>query len=327
MRLRQRSRKSIGLLVLLFTIALVLAACGSQAGSSNFANVGDALSALNQGLDDVNDRVDNLPSGNVGDPLVAVDGVRDGSDDATVAAGSGSVAIGSNAESGGDHGVAIGGGSFAAGDNDTAIGGNARVSADGSTGVGANVAIAVAATNAVAMGEGASVSAASGTAVGQGSSATAANSVALGQGSVADRANTVSVGGAGNTRQITNVAAGVQNTDAVNVGQMNASIENAITQSNTYVDNRLNDMREDIWEIDRGYRAATASALAVAGLPQAYLPGKSMVAMSASGYKQEAAIAVGITTITENGRWIYKFSGTTNTVKEVGVTVGAGLQW
>ena len=43
MRLHQRSRKSIGLLVLLFTIALVLAACGSQAGSSNFANVGDAL--------------------------------------------------------------------------------------------------------------------------------------------------------------------------------------------------------------------------------------------------------------------------------------------
>ncbi|TKR32786.1 hypothetical protein FCE95_00165 [Luteimonas gilva] len=294
---------------------------------NTYNNVGDALSALNQGLDDVNDRVDNLPPASVGDPLVAVDGVRDGSDDATVASGSGSVAIGSNAESGGDHGVAVGGGSFAAGDNDTAIGGNARVSADGSTGVGANVAIGAAATNAVAMGEGAAVSAASGTAVGQGSSATATNSVALGQGSVADRANTVSVGGAGNTRQITNVAAGVQTTDAVNVGQLNTSIQNAITQSNTYVDNRINEMRDDIWEIDRGYRAATASALAVAGLPQAYMPGKSMVAMAASGYKQEAALAIGITTISENGRWIYKFSGTTNTVKEVGVTVGAGLQW
>ncbi|HJR73240.1 MAG TPA: YadA-like family protein [Luteimonas sp.] len=294
---------------------------------NNYNNVGDALSALNQGLDDANDRIDNLPPGNVGDPLVAVDGVRDGSDDASVPVGSGSVAIGSGAASGGDHGVAVGGGSFAAGDNDTAIGGNARVSADGSTGVGANVAIGAAATNAVAMGEGASVSAASGTALGQGSSATATNSVALGQGSVADRANTVSVGGAGNTRQVTNVAAGVQSTDAVNVGQLNAGLENAITQSNTYVDNRLDEMRDDIWEIDRGYRAATASALAVAGLPQAYLPGKSMIAMSASGYKQEAALAVGITTISENGRWIYKFSGTTNTVKEVGVTVGAGLQW
>ncbi|HET6650251.1 MAG TPA: DUF4349 domain-containing protein, partial [Candidatus Limnocylindria bacterium] len=43
MRLRQRSPKSIGLLVLLFTIALVLAACGSQAGSSVFSNVGDEL--------------------------------------------------------------------------------------------------------------------------------------------------------------------------------------------------------------------------------------------------------------------------------------------
>ncbi|HEX7068761.1 MAG TPA: DUF4349 domain-containing protein [Candidatus Limnocylindria bacterium] len=43
MRLHQRSRRSIGLLAVLFTIALVLAACGSQAGSSIFSNVGDEL--------------------------------------------------------------------------------------------------------------------------------------------------------------------------------------------------------------------------------------------------------------------------------------------
>jgi len=43
----------------------------------------------------------------------------------------------------------------------------------------------------------------------------------LGAGSVANRANTVSVGSAGNERQITNVAAGTQDTDAVNVAQLN----------------------------------------------------------------------------------------------------------
>jgi hypothetical protein len=45
MRPRQRSPRSIGLLVLLFTVALVLAACGAQAGASIFSDVGDELSA------------------------------------------------------------------------------------------------------------------------------------------------------------------------------------------------------------------------------------------------------------------------------------------
>ncbi|BDC41983.1 hypothetical protein PTKU15_52800 [Paraburkholderia terrae] len=49
---------------------------------------------------------------------------------------------------------------------------------------------------------------------------TASGSVALGANSVADRANTVSVGSAGSRRQIVNVAAGIQPTDAVNVSQL-----------------------------------------------------------------------------------------------------------
>ena len=53
-----------------------------------------------------------------------------------------------------------------------------------------------------------------------------ANSVALGYNSVADRANTVSVGSAGNERQITNVAAGTERTDAVNVGQLQDALSN-----------------------------------------------------------------------------------------------------
>src|SRR3546814_13335870 len=46
------------------------------------------------------------------------------------------------------------------------------------------------------------------------------NSVALGANSVADRANVVAVGASSNQRQIIYVAAGVQDTDAVNVSQL-----------------------------------------------------------------------------------------------------------
>ncbi|MEN5051013.1 YadA-like family protein, partial [Luteimonas sp. TWI165] len=347
-----------------------------------YNSVGDALAALDTGLTQVNARIDNLPPGSGGgDPLVAVDGVRDGSDDAAMADGQRGVSIGSNASHGGRYGTAIGGDSHAAGDHDTAIGGNAKVHADNSTAVGANATVQAAASEAVAVGEGSTVAASGGTAIGQGATVTdtAQGAVALGQGSVADRAGTVSVGSAGSERQVVNVAAGTQDTDAVNVSQLraseqgtvrydtnpdgsanptqitlnrgggevlvrnvragtagtdavnvnqlNAGIGRAIGEANAYTDMRVGQMQSDIWEIDRGYRAGVAAAMAVAGLPQAYMPGKSMVAAAVSGYEREAGLAVGITTVSENGRWVYKFSGTTNTVNDVGFTMGAGLQW
>ncbi len=295
-----------------------------------YDNVGSALAALNSGLDAVNGRIDGLPpapSPGGTDALVGVDGPRDGTGDAAVNDGSRGGAVGAAAVSDGDQAVAVGGDSAAVGDNATAIGGSATVQAANGTAVGANATIAATAPNAVAVGEGATVAASGGVAVGQGAQANAGNSVALGQGSVADRANTVSVGSVGGERQLTNVAAGTAGTDAVNVNQMNAGIERALQSANDYTDARLNQMQSDVWEIDRGYRAGVASAMAVAGLPQAYQPGRSMVAAAVSGYEQEAGLAVGITTISESGRWVYKFSGTTNTRNDVGVTVGAGMQW
>ena len=180
----------------------------------------------------IEDQIGDLQASTADLGALAIDTVGDGSDDASVLAGSRGVAIGSNAEVGGAYGTAVGGDSYAAGPNDTAIGGNAWVGADGSTAVGANSTIAVIATNAVAVGESASVTAASGTALGQGSSVTADGAVALGQGSVADRANTVSVGSAGAERQITNVAAGTAGTDVANTTQVN----DALATAKTYAD-------------------------------------------------------------------------------------------
>ncbi|RYZ72309.1 MAG: hypothetical protein EOP91_08500, partial [Lysobacteraceae bacterium] len=75
--------------------------------------------------------------------------------------------------------------------------------------------------NSTAIGSAASSSGENSVAIGADSEAVADDSVAIGQGSYNDRANTVSVGDVGSERQITNVAAGTEDTDAVNVAQLN----------------------------------------------------------------------------------------------------------
>src|SRR5690606_10067546 len=217
----------------------------------DYFSVADALGALDASLTDFGDRLTVVEGGgstggNGADKRIAIGG----QDSATIDSGTNAVAVGSDAGAKGENGTALGGGAHAAGRNDTAVGGNAWVGADGSTAVGANAHIDATATNAVAVGEGASVSAASGTAIGQGASVTAEGAVALGQGSVADRAGTVSVGSAGNERQITNVAAGTEATDAVNKGQLDSGVADAkaytdttatqtLTSANAYTDNKF----------------------------------------------------------------------------------------
>ncbi|SIO23032.1 Head domain of trimeric autotransporter adhesin [Burkholderia sp. GAS332] len=127
-----------------------------------------------------------------------------------VAKNTGDVAIGSETvadSSGGasDHAAtAVGYGARAVGARTVALGMYANASA----------------TDALAFGYKGTASAAGAVAIGAGSSASGTNSVALGFGSVANRANTVSVGSTTATRQIVNVAAGSEETDAVNVKQL-----------------------------------------------------------------------------------------------------------
>src|SRR5260363_209422 len=58
------------------------------------------------------------------------------------------------------------------------------------------------------------------------------------------------------------------------------------------------------------YRSARKDA--IAGLPQATAPGKSMVAVSSGLYRRESAIALGISTVTEDNSWVFKLSGSAN---------------
>nr|WP_298152069.1 YadA-like family protein [uncultured Pseudoxanthomonas sp.] len=193
--------------------------------------------------------------------------------------------------------------------------------------------------NALAVGNQSTASGNDSTALGNGATASHGNSVALGAGSattvgaqnnynaayVGDSTSTgeVNVGG----RTISGVAAGVAGTDAVNVSQLNGGVNYAINQANAYTDSRLSGFYSDMWTMRREARGGTASAMAMAGLPQAYLPGKSMLAVAAGGYQGEYGMVVGLSGVTENGRWVYKAQASGNTVRDWGFSVGAGIQW
>ena len=89
----------------------------------------------------------------------------------------------------------------------------------------------------------------------------------------------------------------------------------------------MGSMQQQINNNRREANAGVAGAMAMAGMPQAYLPGKSMVAAGAAGFRGESALAVGMSSISDNGRWVTKFTGSANSRGQVGVSVGAGYQW
>ena len=78
--------------------------------------------------------------------------------------------------------------------------------------------------------------------------------------------------------------------------------------------------------VDKRAKAGTASAIATAGLPQAYRPGASMVAAAGGYYDGQSAVAIGVSTISDNGKWIIKGAANVNS-KEAGAVVGIGYQW
>jgi len=111
-----------------------------------------------------------------------------------------------------------------------------------------------------------------------------------------------------NNMTIKNVAPGVNNTDAANVGQLRI------------LEGKVN-------RVDRNLRAGVAGANAAASLPQAYLPGKNMVAVSAGTYRGEGAIALGVSRVSDNGKVVVKLTGNSDTRGNFGAGVGAGYQW
>nr|WP_233849871.1 YadA-like family protein [Paraburkholderia sp. HD33-4] len=194
----------------------------------------------------------------------------------------------------------------------------------GSTVVGANASAV--SDNAVAVGTNAAATGANSTAIGTGSQAGNANSVALGQGSVTDRDNSVSVGSVGNERQITNVAAGTAETDAVNVGQMNSSVARGVQQANDYTDQRFNATTQAINDVAKNAYAGIAAAMAMPNMTPSG-PGKTIVAAGGATYKGGSAAAVGATYRSRNSKWLVNAAVSVTSTGDAGVRAQVGYEF
>ena len=186
---------------------------------------------------------------------------------------------GTAAVASGTDSIAIGNGAVASGSESIAIGKNTKTTGDSS----------------VAMGSGAS--------------ATNANAVALGANSTTDRDNTVSVGSAGAERQITNVAAGTQATDAVNVGQLN---------------NAMGNMSNTINNVDRSAAKGIAAASAL-NIVTPYLPGRTTLNAGVANYRGYQAVGLGVSRWNEKGTVNYNLGVSTSGGNSTIVRAGIGI--
>ena len=134
-------------------------------------------------------------------------------------------------------------------------------------------------------------------------------------------------------KKVTNVAAGTvaaDSTDAVNGSQLyqaNQAINQRVTNLGNYVVNMGDQINQRIDNVESDSKAGTAAAMAVAGLPQAYLPGKSMMAVAGGVYRGESGYAVGFSSISDGGNWVIKGTATGNSRGHYGATAGVGYQW
>ncbi len=228
------------------------------------------------------------------------------------ASGANAIAIGSGAQATQSGSIAMGLNSSSTGANSIAIGTGA--SATGSVAIGAQ---ASASNGGAAYGDGASATGANSAALGPGSSATAANSVALGSGSIANVPNTVSVGAPGNEKRITNVAAGISPTDAVNLSQLQSVA--------TGLGAQIVGVQQQVNNIDRRLRDGVALAMASGGVPSVPTGRKVGVFGNIAGYDGHGAAGFGITGVLyDTQTYSVQASGSFGVGFDTGVVGGRG---
>lgn len=259
-------------------------------------------------------------------------------------AGSQSIAIGDKAQATGDQSIAIGTGNVVTGKHSGAIGDPSTVKADNSYSVGNNNQftdatqtdvfgvgnnITVTESNSVALGSNSAISAGThaGTQAKKSDGTAGTTTTAGATGTVKGFAGqtavgAVSVGASGAERRIQNVAAGevsATSTDAVNGSQLYKA-----TQS---IANATNELDHRIHQNENKANAGISSAMAMASMPQAYIPGRSMVTGGIATHNGQGAVAVGLSKLSDNGQWVFKINGSADTQGHVGAAVGAGFHF
>ena len=267
--------------------------------------------------------------------------------------GTNAIAIGKGAKANAENTIAIGTGNIVSGKNSGAIGDPTVVSGNSSYSIGNNNNVS--ADNAYALGSDIKATVKDSVYLGDRAqtqgirTADAAKGEAYTYGGLNDKAvagkagstaaankvaGVVTVGnGTDETRQVQGVAAGVvsaDSTDAINGSQLyytNQAINQSVTNIGNYVVNMGDQINQRIDNVESDSKAGTAAAMAVAGLPQAYLPGKSMMAVAGGVYRGESGYAVGFSSISDGGNWVIKGTATGNSRGHYGATAGVGYQW
>ena len=270
------------------------------------------------------------------------------------AEGEHAVAIGFNSVVTGKDSISIGTGNQVTGNNSGAFGDPSTVSGQGSYSVGNNNAVSTNDTfvlgnevkhtveNSVVLGTKSTATAGDGSrtaslynikqdgtkgtsttagSVGTVATATVGNMTYRGfQGAKAN--GVVSVGAAGDERRIQNVAAGEissTSTDAINGSQL-YSVANGVA-------NRINHLQGQVNRLGKRMNAGVAGAMAAANLMQPHKPGQSAAMAAIGQHHGEAAVAVGYSRISDNGKYGVKLSVGANTQGQLSTGAGMSYFW
>lgn len=204
-------------------------------------------------------------------------------------------------------------------DGQDAVGAGADISGDQSAGAGVN-----------------------NTAAGHKTGASASNAAVLVNGFSSDRDGAVPAGSANAERQIIYVAAGVQDSDAVNLAQMRQADLNLLndaraytnqhgtqilSQANSYTNSRVEDLNRDLDHLQDSAYAAVASSMAIASLPQPTDAGYSMFSFGVGAWENQQGFAAGFSGVTGSNKFVYKAAATANTEGDFGGGASIGWQW
>jgi autotransporter adhesin len=142
----------------------------------------------------------------------------------------------------------------------------------------------------------------------------------------------VSVGSATQQRRVTNVAAGTQTTDAVNVGQLNEAMASAVGNlpagmtTKDYTDQQISAMQNSVNQVAKNAYAGVAAAMAMPNLTPSQ-PGNTVVAAGAGNYKSGGAVGFGATYRSRDGRWLVNGAVSVTTTGDAGVRAQVGYEF
>ena len=310
-------------------------AAGQLSADSTDAVNGSQLYATNQAVNGLSTQVTNVSNaasnvtGNITNLTNGQAGMFQVSADSNTPApsptGTQSLAGGAGAVASGNTSMAVGNGSQATASNTTAVGNGAQATASNAVAIGAGSVADRANTVSVgtAGGERQVTNVAAGT---QGTDAVNVNQLQTAQAGTVHydtnvdgsaNYNSVTLNSGGSSATLHNVAAGAAPSDAVNVGQLNAGINQAQNWSKSYTDQQVDSMGNHAF-------AGVASAIAATNLPQAYQPNQSSAGVALGSFHGQTGIAFGVSTISESGRYVFKASASTDSRGEVRLSVAAG---